>query len=115
MSFRLAIHTPQEVVFEDTIDSLVAPGSGGLYGVLAQHAPMVGTVVTGVLKVTRGSQKDLFLIGNGVADVTPERVEIFADMAVRLAVGENADTRLADYLKERALPAVVAPESFRDG
>ncbi len=81
MAFTLTIITPDGRLFEDTVDSLVAPGARGSFGVLPNHAPMVAALGKGVLKAEIGGKPVFFSVGGGVADVKPDSVTILADTA----------------------------------
>ena len=49
-TFQLEILTPKRRVFNGPVTSVIAPGALGYLGVLANHAPLVTTLVPG--KVT---------------------------------------------------------------
>ena len=80
-TFRLEILTQQKTVFTGMITSLVAPGTIGYLGVLANHAPFMTTLVPG--KVTfrdpAGAMQTLQSTGGGFLDVAKNRATILAD------------------------------------
>ncbi len=80
-TFRLEILTPQKTVFTGMVISLVAPGTIGYLGVLANHAPLMTTLVPG--KVTfrdlAGATQTLQSTGGGFLDVAQNRATILAD------------------------------------
>lgn len=70
-SFRLKVFTPQKPIYEgDDIVSCVAPGELGYLGVLANHAPLVTTIVPGrlIYTDTSGSTKSMH-IGAGILEI----------------------------------------------
>jgi len=70
MNFHLTVITPQRVVLDTEVTSLVAPGQEGHLGVLANHAPLITTLVLGRLAVTLASgERQTFTIGPGFLDV----------------------------------------------
>ncbi len=79
--FRLEIVTPKQTVFAGEVISLTAPGVLGYLGVLANHAPLVTTLVPG--KVTyreaAGVVTTLQSSGNGLLDVYHNQVTLLAD------------------------------------
>ncbi len=84
-SYRFALITPQSVVFEGEVVSLVAPGGAGSLGVLANHAPLVTTLSPGRLMVTvptvtapEGESKS-FEIGAGFLDVFKNEVTVISE------------------------------------
>ncbi|NKB25236.1 MAG: ATP synthase F1 subunit epsilon [Kiritimatiellae bacterium] len=80
-SFKLTIITPEGTAFENEVESLVAPGSQGFFGILAHHAPMVANLKLGTLTLTQGGQAKYFVIGNGVLEVSDNEVSILAGQA----------------------------------
>ena len=82
-SFQLEILTPVKTVFTGPIESLVAPGALGYLGVLANHAPLVTTLVPG--KVTfrdpAGNVRILQSTGGGFLDVAHNRAVMLLDTA----------------------------------
>ena len=69
--FNLEILTPNKKVFSGSVTSLVAPGEIGYLGVLANHAPLVTTLVPGNI-TTRdpaGSPRTLRSTGTGFLEV----------------------------------------------
>jgi F-type H+-transporting ATPase subunit epsilon len=62
------------------IQSLVAPGVEGYFGVLARHAPMVAELTTGELSVlNEQGERDFFAISGGYLEVGMDRVVVLAD------------------------------------
>jgi len=69
-SYHLTIVTPQEVFFEGSVVSLVVPGGAGSFGVLADHAPIISTLIEGPLALTtEEGEKRQFQIGSGFFDL----------------------------------------------
>ena len=44
MTFKILLSTPDKTFFNGPADSLVCPGLGGYFGVLAKHARMVSAI-----------------------------------------------------------------------
>ena len=88
-TFRAKIVTPEACVFDDAVESLVAPGTDGFFGVLADHAPMIAGLAAGVLKVSAGGADLFFRVGGGVLDVSPGAVLLLTDSAVRSQAGSG--------------------------
>ena len=47
--FTLKIVTPEEEIFNREVVSVVVPGTGGSFGVLANHAPLISQVENGIV------------------------------------------------------------------
>ena len=80
-SFKLDILTPKKKVFSGEVSSLVAPGELGYLGVLANHAPLVTTLVPG--KVTfrdpSGATRVMESVGDGLLEVHHNQVTLLVD------------------------------------
>jgi F-type H+-transporting ATPase subunit epsilon len=62
------------------VQSLVAPGADGYFGVLARHAPMVAELGTGELSaVNEEGEQQFFAISGGYLAVGWDRVVVLAD------------------------------------
>jgi F-type H+-transporting ATPase subunit epsilon len=112
MSFRTRIQTPGATVFDADTDGLVAPGTDGLFGVLAGHEASLCTIAVGVLAVRQGGRSLYFALGDGVAEIAPDTVTIFTEHAEPVERVEDAAEKLDAYLKLMAtpVPAVVGAE-----
>ena len=106
-SINIELVTPSEMLFTDTADMVVVPGSEGVFGVLPRHAATLANLQRGEIKVyNSGSITRRFFIDGGVADVLPERVIILAERAVDL------DSVSIQQLEERAVNATESEASF---
>ena len=96
MSYRLSIMTPEGRCFDGDVESLVAPGVTGFFGVLAHHAPMVAALQAGIAKVGAGDGTMLlFVISGGIAEVKTDGVTVLADTADKADNPFDADRKLA--------------------
>ena len=84
-TFELEIITPAGVIYDDTAETLVAPGMDGAFGILAHHAPIMAGLRPGKLKVGKNPQRTLwFNCGAGVLEVQHNRVTVLADQCSSL-------------------------------
>ena len=67
--FDLSIVSPGGKFFENKAESLIAPGILGSFGVLANHAPMIAAVKSGVIRVKDQTREHFFVIDSGVVEV----------------------------------------------
>ena len=78
-TFQLDIITPAKVISVGQVEYLRAPGTEGLFGVQAAHAPATITMGVGEIKVTQNG-KDLFYATNGgFADINTEGVLLLVE------------------------------------
>lgn len=68
--YHLQILTPEEVIYDDTVLSLIAPGTIGYLGVQTNHAPLVTTLKEGILIITQqNNRKQYYKIKGGLLEV----------------------------------------------
>lgn len=98
--FTLDVVTLKKVVFSEPIESVVAPGTVGYFGILAGHTPFVSSLQTGITKITRsnGEKLNLFISG-GFLMTDGKKVILLAEAAER---PEEIDVARAQRAKERA-------------
>jgi F-type H+-transporting ATPase subunit epsilon len=106
--FDLTIVAPDHPVFSGRVQSLVAPGAEGRFGVLFDHAPMVAQLQTGELKlVDDRRQTRYFAISGGFLEVGAlGQVNVVADAAeaaeeIDVARAKAAETRAKERLAAR--------------
>jgi F-type H+-transporting ATPase subunit epsilon len=80
---RLEIVTPEAKTYSDDVDSVVIPGIDGELGVLPMHAPVMTLLEPGELRVLKGGQELRLAVGEGFVEITPEKVAVLTDMAVK--------------------------------
>jgi F-type H+-transporting ATPase subunit epsilon len=105
-SYQLTVLSPLRTLLDERVESLVAPGTEGYLGVLANHAPLITALVPGKLTVrAAGGETRVFALSGGFLEVSANRAVILAD-----AMEEPDDIDL-----ERAkLAADRARERLRD-
>ena len=107
VKLRVEIVTGErEVLVEDNVDMVVAPGVEGQLGILPQHAPLITTMVPGELRITKGGNEEIFAIGGGFLQVGPDRVMVLADTAER---SEEIDIARAEDARNRAEATLADP------
>ena len=74
--------TPEKVLFEGEVRSVVAPAVNGMLGVLGGHAPLMASLGSGVLKLATGSDKSYYAVTGGFLQVKDNSVIVLADKAV---------------------------------
>ncbi len=99
-TFHLSIVTPEETVFDETVTSIVVPGSKGYLGVMAHHAPLISPLVPGKLSITQANGEDIIMaVSGGFIEVANNRATILAD-ATEMA--DEIDKKRAQESLERA-------------
>ncbi len=112
-TIRLEIVTPDATVYSDDVDMVTMPAVEGQMGVLPQHVRLMTQLVPGELIIRRGMQDEFLAVGEGLVEVTNERVSIVTNMAVPLesideAAAEEARQRAAARLREKLSSEEIA-------
>ena len=76
---ELEIVTPEGVVFNDTVDEVIAPSVQGEFGVLPGHLPMLAALNIGLLHYKTGSESIDVAVGKGFAEVIHDKALILTD------------------------------------
>ena len=101
-SFTFELVSPERVLFSGDVTSVVVPAAEGEVTVLANHAPFMSAVRSGVVTVDGG--KRLFVRG-GFVDVSSSGLSLLAEQAV--AVEDINPDALASEIRN-------AEEDLRD-
>jgi F-type H+-transporting ATPase subunit epsilon len=96
----LEIITPSKPFFKGAIKSVTVPGTEGSFQVLVNHAPIISTLETGMVKIEfpDGSRK-LYACGGGTIEVADNHILLLADS---LEEAESIDLDRARKAAERA-------------
>ena len=107
MALECTLTTPEELVFEGAVDSVIVPAADGEMGFLPRHAPIGGSLGFGELRVSsQDGGKQVFFVNGGFVQGVDDRVPVLAVEAQ--AVGElDAESVRADLSRLESSP----PES----
>jgi F-type H+-transporting ATPase subunit epsilon len=95
----LEIVTPEKVVVSQEVDSVVAPGTDGEFGVLPGHIHFLTGIVPGELRYNTGTGKESMAVTTGFAEVSNDKVSILVDAAEKIS---EIDAERARQAMERA-------------
>jgi F-type H+-transporting ATPase subunit epsilon len=102
-TFRLQIVTPERVLIDGLVTSVIAPGSEGQFGVLAGHAPFVTELGIGELRYRDSAGvEQLLAVHGGFFQVSHDEATVLADAAER---PEEIDIDRARQAHDRAREA----------
>jgi F-type H+-transporting ATPase subunit epsilon len=112
-TIRLEIVTPTAMVYSQDVEMVTLPAIEGQMGVLPQHVRLMTQLVPGELIVRKDAHDDFLAVGEGLVEVTNERVSIVTNMAIPIdqideAAAEEARQRAAARLREKISSEEVA-------
>ena len=112
-TLRLEIVTPETTVYSADVDMVTLEGVEGQMGILPEHVRLMTQLVPGEMIVRKDGRDDFLAVGEGLVEITGDRVASVTDMAVRAenideAKVEEARQRAAARLREKLSTAEVA-------
>jgi len=112
-TIKLEIVTPEAIVYSDDVEMVTLPGIEGQMGVLPLHTRLMTQLVPGELIVRKNAHDDYLAVGEGLVEVTNDRVSIVTNMAIPAdqideAAAEEARERAAARLREKISSEEVA-------
>ena len=96
---RLEVVTPSGAKVNEDVDIVNAPGYGGDFGVLANHAPFLSTIKIGTLTYENGKTRESLMISGGFCEVSDNKITFLVESA---EVGSEIDVERAMRAKDRA-------------
>lgn len=108
-SINLEIVTPEKRAYSGSARMVVVPGAEGDLGILPDHMPLMTQILPGEVQVTTEAGEELYLaVGEGFVEVTPDRVSVLTDMAIKeTEIDEKAVSdaiaRAEQELRDKAL------------
>ena len=94
------IVTQEKTVLKEEILQVTVPTKTGEITVLANHVPLVSTIISGVIQIKKKNEKtEIISISGGFIEVLKDKVVILANTAER---AEDIDIERAEDAKKRA-------------
>jgi len=107
----LEVVTPTGAVVSEDVDIVNAPGYGGDFGVLANHAPFLSTIKIGILSYETGKKREHLMISGGFCEVSNNKITFLVESA---EFGKQIDVDRAMKAKERAEKRLSQSKSHDD-
>ncbi len=101
---RLEVVTPTGAKVSEDVDIVNAPGFGGDFGVLANHAPFLSTIKIGTLTYENGKKRESLMVSGGFCEVSNNKITFLVESAEK---GSEIDVERALKAKERAEKRLV--------
>lgn len=108
---ELEIVTPSGPVVSESVDIVTAPGFGGVFGVLANHAPFLSTIKVGELSYKQGNSETALMVSGGFCEVSNNKITFIVESCEK---GTDIDVDRALKAKERAEKRLAAVKAKGD-
>jgi len=109
-TLTLEIVTPAAVVYSAAVQMVTLPAADGQIGVFPRHVPLLTRIVPGEIIVRKDGQDELVAVGEGLVEITADRVSIVTDMAIKAADIDEARAEEARQRAEARLREKIADE-----
>jgi len=76
---HLDIITPDKKIFSGEVSSVSVPGMEGRFQVLNNHAPIISTLQSGLVKIKSAEGEKIFEVKGGVIEVLKNKVIVLAE------------------------------------
>ena len=80
-TLHLEIVTPDSKIYDEEVESVVLPGAEGEMGILPMHVPLMTQLQPGELRISKQGKTTSLAIGEGFAQVLPNKVSVLTDLA----------------------------------
>jgi len=112
-TLKLEIVTPAATVYSEDVQMVTLPAVDGQIGIFPRHIPVLTRIVPGEIIVRKNGGHDFLAIGEGLVEITGDRIAIVTDMAVAAkdideARAEEARQRAAARLRDKISDGEVA-------
>jgi ATP synthase, F1 epsilon subunit (delta in mitochondria) len=77
------IVTPEKKVLQEPVDAVIVPLFDGELGIFPQHAPLIGRLGAGELRVRQGDDVKRFYVDGGIVEVFGKTVSIITTRAMK--------------------------------
>ena len=98
-TFKLQVVAPDHPVLAEEPTLVELPGEVGEFGVMAGHMSLLSTLKPGTLRIVKGSERELYFVAGGFAEVNAASVIVLAEEYVK---AEEIDVEEAKKIKKQS-------------
>ena len=98
-NINLQIVTPEGIAYSDNVEMVGLRSVEGQIGILPNHIRLMTQMLPGEMTLRKDGQVKFLAVGQGLVEVTHDRVAILTDMAV---AAETIDEAKAEEARRRA-------------
>ena len=98
-TLKLEIVTPEDVVYSEDVEMVTLPAVAGQIGVYPLHTPLMTQMVPGEIIVHKNGRDVFIASGEGLIEVTSDRVSVLTDLAI---AADRIDEAKVEEARRRA-------------
>ncbi|MBL8890798.1 MAG: ATP synthase F1 subunit epsilon [Planctomycetaceae bacterium] len=111
---KLMVVTPEKTLLDCQSESVVVPLMDGLMGFLPGHAPMIGRLGPGVMKVQQSSGSKKYFLEGGFVQMDNNVLSVLTNVAIPVEQLKAADLEAKLKSLDRATPETPAEKLSHD-
>lgn len=108
---QLDVVSAETSIFSGLVEAIQVTGSEGELGIHPGHAPLLTTLLPGMVRLVQNGEEENIYINGGVLEIQPGNVTVLADTAIR---AEDLDEQAALDAKKRAEEHIANPSADFD-
>ena len=110
-AIRCTVVSPERALFEGGVDHVVAPGVAGELGIFPRHAPLIGALGPGVVRLHTGGNVERYAIRGGFLLVKKDVVTLLVTDAMKPS---DVDGSKLEAEHQAVLEALQHPRSSEE-
>ena len=112
-TLQVEVVSAENEIFSGQAAVVIAPGAAGELGIYPQHAPLLTNLKPGDVRVqTEDGEEQVIYVSGGILEVTPKKVTVLSDTAIRADDIDEAAALEAQRKAEQALKDSTADINY---
>ncbi len=111
-TLHLKIVTPEKLIFEEDVDSVLVPSAEGELGILPHHTNLMAKLSPGELKIKKSGKIESLASGGGFLEMSNNTLTILTDLAVKEGDIDEKAVEAAKKRAEEALEEKLSAEEY---
>jgi F-type H+-transporting ATPase subunit epsilon len=109
-TLNLQIVTPEGIAYSDEVEMVGLRSVEGQIGILPNHIRLMTQMLPGEMTLRKDGRMKFLAVGEGLVEVTHDRVAILTDMAVAAETIDEAEAEAARRRAEARLQEKISAE-----
>lgn len=77
---KLRIVSPEKILFDGEVQSVIVPGMVGRFEILVNHAPIISALVPGMVEYVTATGREQIDVQGGFVEVQKNKVDICVEL-----------------------------------